>query len=238
MAYDTAEYEKQAAGIRRKIRKEGKHLSGGEYLYGYSKDSKLNPVITFVLYSGAEEWDGPVSLHEMIDFTDIPQCLKEMTSDYKINLINIRKLEHTEVFRTDVRQVFDFIRCSEDSAALSELVKDNPYYRSMEEDAFDIAVLYTNATELIKTKENWIKGGKVDMCTALTKLIADGRDEGRREGISQGRREGISQGIEESTRRIVFNMIKRNMPEEDICALAECSREFVHKLRESSGINE
>lgn len=166
MAYDTAEYEKQAAGIRRKIRKEGKHLSGGEYLYGFSKDSKLNPVITFVLYSGAEEWDGPVSLHEMIDFTDIPQCLKEMT------------------------------------------------------------------------KENWIKGGKVDMCTALTKLIADGRDEGRREGISQGRREGISQGIEESTRRIVFNMIKRNMPEEDICALAECSREFVHKLRESSGINE
>lgn len=158
MAYDTAEYEKQAAGIRRKTRKERKHLSGGEYLYGYSKDSKLNPVITFVLYSGAEEWDGPVSLHEMIDFTDIPQCLKEMT------------------------------------------------------------------------KENWIKGGKVDMCTALTKLIADGRDEGRREGISQG--------IEESTRRIVFNMIKRNMPEEDICALAECSREFVHKLRESSGINE
>lgn len=26
-------------------------------------------------------------------------------------------------------------------------------------------------------------------------------------------------------------MIKRNMPDEDICALAECSQEFVDKLR-------
>ena len=101
-------------------------------------------------------------------------------------------------------------------------------YSGEEEDAFDIAVLYTNATELIQAKENLRKGGKVDMCTAITKMIADGRDEGRREGISQG----ISQGIEENTRRIVFNMIKRNMSDEDICVIAECTQEFVDKLRQ------
>lgn len=36
------------------------------------KDSKLHPVITFVLYSG-ESWDGARSLHEILDFTDVKQ---------------------------------------------------------------------------------------------------------------------------------------------------------------------
>lgn len=116
--------------------------------------------------------------------------------------------------------------------ALNKLVRNDPYYQNMEEDAFDIAVSYTNATELMQIKDDWRKGGKINMCTAITKLIADGRDEGRREGINQGRREGISQGIEEKTRRIVFNMIKRNMPDEDICALVECSQEYLDKLRQ------
>jgi len=215
MVYDAAEYEKQAAKIRRKIRKSRRKLGAGEYLYGFAKDSKLKPVVTFVLYSGLEEWDGAVSLHGILDFTDIPENLRKLTSDYKINVINIRKLEHTEVFQTDVRQVFDFIRCSEDDVALTELVKNDPYYQNMDEDAFDIAVMYTKATQLIQTKEEWRKGGKVDMCTAITKLIADGKEE----------------GMEEKTRSIVLNMLKRNMSDEDICALAECEQEFVDNIK-------
>ena len=196
MIYDTEEYEKQAAKIRKKVREEEKNLSAGEYLYGFKKDSRLKPVITFILYSGTEDWDGSHSLREMIDFTDIPEYLKEMTPDYKINVIEIRKLENTECFKTDVRQVFDFIRCSEDDVALSALVNNDSYYQSMEEDAFDLAVSYTNATELIKMKDYYRKDGKVNMCTAITKLIADGREEGIREGKSLGIQEGRKQGIE------------------------------------------
>lgn len=88
----------------------------------------------FVLYSGKEPWNGATSLHEMLDFTDIPEQLRDMTSDYRINVIEIRKLKHTEVFRTDVRQVFDFIRCSEDKKQLQELVEREVYYQYMEED--------------------------------------------------------------------------------------------------------
>lgn len=190
MVYDAEEYEKQAAQIKKEVRGEGKNLSAGEYLYGFKKDSHLKPVITFILYSGTKEWDGSLSLHGMLDFTNIPEYLKEMTPDYKINLIEIRKLMDTKCFQTDVRQVFDFIRCSEDDAALHALVNTDPYYHNMEEDAFDIAVLYTNARELIKVKEYFREDGKIDMCTALTKLIADGKNEGIREGKSLGIREG------------------------------------------------
>lgn len=50
-----------------------------------------------------------------------------------------RKLKDTSVFKTDVRQVFDFIRCSEDKKKLKELVDGNEYYKNMEEDACAIA---------------------------------------------------------------------------------------------------
>lgn len=90
MSYDVAEYEKQATEIRREVRKSIEKLSAGEYLYGFREHDKLKPVITFVLYSGKDPWDGPRTLHEMLDFAGIPEHLKEMTSDYKINVIEIR----------------------------------------------------------------------------------------------------------------------------------------------------
>ena len=44
---------------------------------------------------------------------------------------------------------------------------------------------YTNATELIEAKEYYEKEGMVDMCKALTELIADGKQEGRAEGRAE-----------------------------------------------------
>lgn len=51
------------------------------------------------------------------------------------------------------------------------------------------------------------------------------------DGMEQGMARGVAQGIEEKSRNIVSNMIKRNMRDEDICAVAECDQEFVDKMR-------
>lgn len=198
-------------------------IENQDTLYGFKKDSKLKPVMTFILYSGLEEWDGAKTLHDMIDFEDIPEGLRERMPNYSINLIEIRKLKDTSVFKTDVRQVFDFIRCSEDKNKLKELVDGNDYYKNMEENAFDVVAHYTNAIELIEGKSCYEgKDGKVDMCTAIKELIADGRNEGRTEGI------------DEKTRIIVHNMLSRNMSIQDICAIAECSEELVKEVSRSS----
>lgn len=191
MLYDVDAYEKQAKKIRKEVRRIRKGLSVGEYLYGFRKSDRLLPTVTFILYSGSKVWDGPKTLHEILDFTDIPEELKEKVADYKINLVEIRKLEDTSVFKTDVRQVFDFIRCSGDKNALKNLIETDDYYKNMEEDAFDVAVQYTNATELIEAKEYYEKDGVVDVCKALTDLIADGKQEGREEGRSAGIIDGI-----------------------------------------------
>ncbi len=184
LSYDVDAYEKQARKIRKEVRKFYKGLSAGEYLYGFRKEDKLFPVVTFILYSGTKPWNGPKTLHDMLDFTDMPGELKDLVANYKINLVEIRALKDTSVFKTDVRQVFDFIRCSNDKNALKKLVESDEYYKNMEEDAFDVAVQYTNATELIEAKEYYEKEGNVDMCRALTELIEEGREEGREEGVA------------------------------------------------------
>ncbi|MBR3770548.1 MAG: Rpn family recombination-promoting nuclease/putative transposase, partial [Lachnospiraceae bacterium] len=122
--YEVNQYEKQAAKIKKEVQEEVSNLTAGEYLYGFKKDSRLHPVITFMIYSGKEPWDGPMSLHDIIDFTDIPEELRCKVADFQINMIDIRRLEDTSVFQTDVKHVFDFIRCAENKEKLYELVSN------------------------------------------------------------------------------------------------------------------
>lgn len=48
---------------------------------------------------------------------------------------------------------------------------------------------------------------------------------------ADAREEGRAEGMEEKTKNIVLNMLKRGMSDADICALAECNQEFVDKVR-------
>ena len=65
------------------------------------------------------------------------------------------------MFQTDVRQVFDIIRYSEEPEKLKELVKKETAYQNMEEDAYDMVAAYTQAEELISMKKFHKKrGGK------------------------------------------------------------------------------
>lgn len=133
-----------------------------------------------------EEWNGSRDLYGILDFTDIPEEMKTLINNYHINLLEIRKLEQTDMYRTDIKQVFDFIRYSENKAKLRELVQQNPDYRCMSSDAYDVAVEFTGATELIATKENYVEKEKVNMCKALTEMLQDERAEGREEGREEG----------------------------------------------------
>ena len=193
---------------------------------GFGKDSRLYPVVTFVLYGGKEKWTGPQSLHEMLDWTGLPEKLKGFVADYPIHVIRIREFENTDVFQTDVKQVFDFIRCSGNKAALAELVQKNEEYQTMEEDAYEVVAQYVKAEELIQVKDEYRgKDGKVDMCQALKELIEDGRAEGRASGLAEGREEAI--------RNIVIRMVKKGKADEEIMELTECSAELIWEIRRS-----
>ena len=86
-------------------------------------------------------------------------------SDYPIHVVKIREFENTDVFQTDVKQVFDFIRCSGDRRTLAELVQNDKAYEAMEEDAYEVVTQYVKADELIQVKDEYRgKDGKINMC--------------------------------------------------------------------------
>lgn len=179
MDYDLAEYKRQAKLIARKV-KEKKGVSEAEFLSGFGKKDRLMPCVTIVLFYG-DEWDGSKDVHGLLDFTDIPEELKKYIPNYSINIVNIRELENTDIFRTDIKLVFDFIRCSGDKEKLRALVNGNEAYKHMDEDAYDVATLYTKSEGLIGKNEYSDEGGRVNMCKALEDLYDEGRMEGRLE---------------------------------------------------------
>jgi len=213
MVYDAGEYEKQTGKMRKILRKQ-KDLRAGEYLYGFGKDSKLCPVVTFILYGGREPWDGPRTLHEMLDIEGLPEEIRRLVADYPLHLVDIRRLRDTGVFKTDVKQVFDFIRCAEDKKELYKLVQGDKSFQCMEEDAYEVATNYAGAEELIKVKDEYRgKDGKMDMCQALKELLADERMEG--------------------VRSVVIRMIQKGKDDEEIMELTGCSMEMLWETRQS-----
>lgn len=195
MNYDVAEYKRQVDAVSRSRKQAGyKGVSSDEFLSGFGKEDRLHPCVTIVLFYG-EEWDGGTDLYGLLDFTDIPEEIQRLVGNYPMNLLQIRKLEQTDGYRTDLQQVFDFIRYSTDKKRLRELVISNPVYRSLAEDAYDVAVEFTGAKELIEVKKAFEKGGEVDMCKALTEMLQDERMEGRKEGIHKVNIEKIQKMI-------------------------------------------
>ena len=66
---------------------------------------------------------------------------------------SVRRMERTDLFQTDLRQVFDLIRFSGNRERLRDLIEQEPAYGKLEEDAFDFASSYVGLRELSKWKE-------------------------------------------------------------------------------------
>lgn len=125
-----------------------------------------------------EEKDYSLPLRNM--FYDVSNYEKQASKIRK----EVRKEsnENTDVFQTDIKQVFDFIRYSDDMNKLLELVENDVYYSEMDEDAFEVVTKYTNSKELVQAKEYTVEGGKNDVCKAIQDLMADSKEKGREEG--------------------------------------------------------
>ena len=176
MDYDAREYTRQISKRRRELCQQ-EELSKAEFLSGFKKEDKLHPCITFVLYYG-DDWDGSKELVELLDVSNIPQQLHNYINNYRIHILDVKTLENTDVFRTDLKQVFDFIKYSKDKQKLKEISEMDSSYLELDEDAYEVAVAFTGAEELLAVKKK--EGG--DMCQALKELLQDEREEGREEG--------------------------------------------------------
>jgi len=192
MLYDAGMYQKQAALIQKDAEKR-KGWTKGEYLYRFGKEDKLQPVVTFILYTGEETYDGPESLHDIIDFADVPLEICQLVSNYDIHVIRVRDLKNTDMFQTDLKYVLDFLRFSKDRKALKEYIENEPYFQHVDADVFRVLDNYANLKRLNIQEEDY-EGG-IDMCTAIREMLEESELKGLTEGRAEGRAEGKMEGF-------------------------------------------
>ncbi len=191
LIYDALQYGRQIRNTSVRHKANHTHLTHSEYLSGFRKEDKLTPVITLVLYFGVDKWDGPRSIHEMLDTSD--SRLLKYVQDYSINLIEPAGIEPVDLdrFSTSLREVLGYIKYSNDKDRLLSFITEKS---DMIIDVDAARVINVMTKTHIDIPDD-VK--EVNMCKAIEDLINDSKAEGRNQGIAEGITRGRSQGIAE-----------------------------------------
>ena len=97
MELDALSYSGQCRRISEKA-KEKKKLK--KYADGVPKGTKIVPTVTLVFYVGSKPWDGPKSVHDMLDIPeDMKEWAKVFIPDYQMHIIDARHLTEEEINR-------------------------------------------------------------------------------------------------------------------------------------------
>ncbi len=192
MDYDHASYAGQikTIGIRHK---EEKDLEDeGERLSGFSRTDRLTPVLTLVLYCGSEPWDGARSLHEILDFGNVSEELREYVVDYKIHVLDVCHTSDSRLreFPPDIRTMFLFLKYKDDPEKLRECMQEE----EIREDTYDTIAEAVGERRMKKYHPKG-EGGKIQMCRAIDLLIADGEKRGEKRGEQRGMKRGMERGF-------------------------------------------
>lgn len=173
--YDALQYGKQVSEVAKKHKNQGdrKGHNKGEYLSGFYKEDRIRPVVTLVVHFGADEWDGPLSLYEMMDLKD--EKLLEFVQDYRIFLIDPYKLtvNDLEKFSSSLGDVLGYIKYSKDEKALSKFLNDSKVM-IMDNDAARVIRDITNTPIYVPEGK-----GEIDMCKAVKDMLDESKTEGK-----------------------------------------------------------
>lgn len=210
MIGDSLIYLKEYNEIAAKNRKEKEYSTTDEFLSALKKDDRLHPVISLCIYYGEKEWDGPFNL---LDMLVIPEYLKPLVSDYRMNLIQVRQSENLCFQNQDISIVFDMIRSiyNKDYETFHEMYKDKTMSAELGLTVGSVVKSQAIINEVMKMEE---KRSEVDMCDALQRWFDEAVQKGKIEGvISTCRRFHISK--EETVRNLIeeFSLSKSRAEE-------------------------
>lgn len=182
MLMDALNYATQVDAYAKKHRKD-KDLKGDEFLSGFAKTDKLQPVITITIYWSSGAWDGARCLHEMLDIPD--KNLLSFIPNYSMNLIVPEELTDFDKFQTELGTVFEICHCANDKNKFLNLIesrKENGFYLGRE------AVEMLNECVNVGIKLPKSKGDVVNMCKAVEDLKIEFEAKGEAKGKAEGER--------------------------------------------------
>ena len=184
------------------------------FLGGITKEDRFKAVVTIVLYYGSEPWQGARTLYDLLDLDSVPDKVKDLLNDYRIHILEVRRIQELDRYQTDLREVFGFIQKSGDKAAVKKFAFENAEkFQKLEEDAYDVISILTGSKELETMKEKYReKAGKINMCEAIRGLI------------EEGKAIGLSLGDQGRSQTVARNMYARGFTAEEAAGLIGISR--------------
>ena len=173
LLYDLLQYASQIDTCKEKNRKTKKTLTDDEFLSGFTKQDKLIPVITLVVYFGSNNWDGPTNIREM--FGNVKESIAKYLPNYHINLIS-PDLSDDELDKlsSELGVVMKFIKQSRDKKKMLENIEKHKEFRNVS----NLSATLINEATGLNLKINK-EQEKIDMCQAMKEIIEDIRNEER-----------------------------------------------------------
>lgn len=214
--YDALQYGKQVTDLAARHKKQNDHKghTRGEYLSGFYKNDRIHPVITLVIHFGANEWDGPLSLREMMDSND--DRLMAFVQDYRVFLIDPYKLTAQDLskFSTSLGNVLGYIKYSRNKDELTKFLSNNQHM-IMENDAARVIRDITNTPIFIPEGK-----GEIDMCKAVQDMISEAQELAEIKALVKQIQKGrltIEQAAEDSNMTVAqFQEAMRKLPPEAV----------------------
>ncbi len=239
LVYDALAYQKQLEDSKTKHKRD-KDLKKAEFTSKFAKTEKLIPVISIVIYYGAEPWDGAKTLRDMLN---IPEELEEYKNylfpEYKMHLLEVQKIKNLQKYPSDLLALFAFFKYQLKPNVLQAYVmKHKSYFKNIPNVVYRTiaaAIQSEELLELIPENEEEV----IEMDNVITRLINNNIDKGlqlglkkgRNEGIKLGRNEGVQIGLNEEKEQTIIRMIGLNLPDSLIMESTDSTMEMINSIR-------
>ena len=230
--YDMMEYSKQLDILKKKNRLEDNLVTPSERICGLRQTDRLMPIYTICLYHGAEKWDGPRSLQDMMCFGDSDDRFRQTFNDYPFHLYCLNEADDLEQFHTEVGVLFRVLQFRKDRKGLKQLLQNNVEYRQVDTETLEAMAVLLDMPSIWAERDRYMIQNEddreeYDMCLAVREWAEEERNIGRKEG----RKEGHRQGAEDKAFSVVKNLLSRGFSEEEIMLIAECDQKFVIRVK-------
>ncbi len=186
MEYDTMEYRKQLQALRKKNARAKDYETAAERMCRVKRNDRLNPSYTICLYHGEEAWDGPRTLKDMMKFED-EDAFEKYFADYPMLLYCVNEKNDLSVFHTEIRELFEMMRCRGDKEKMKKTVEDNDNYKHLSEETLEAISVVVKEPSVFVNKEMYKSEEEegYDMCKALRDWAEEERSEGRVESRTE-----------------------------------------------------
>lgn len=197
MIYDALGYLKEYQEINRNHKEQDIKTTRDEFLSGMRREDRFHPIITVVIYYNEKEWDGPHCLSDMM--IELPAEVKDVFSDYRMNLLQVGKSDKYTFENKDVQTVFQITRHIYEENY--DEIKRVYGKRDIKAELALIIGKITDSEYLIREAADGKES--INMCTALENL--------RRQGVEEGIEKGIEKGIKKEKIDIAKVSIKKGL---------------------------